>query len=74
MTISQKRAIWYNERRKEELRREYYLFFKKLYDEFEASKYKSMLWFIKSKDLEKEYNAYCYYNHEELDEFIKECL
>lgn len=74
MTISQKRAIWYKLRKREVETRFYYLNYKKLMEEFEGSGYKNAIWFIRSKGLEKEYNAFCYYNHAEIDEYLKNVL
>ena len=55
MTTSQKRAIWYRMREKEIHNQEYFLIWKDLMHEFEMSRYKSMIWFIKSKGLAQEY-------------------
>lgn len=61
MTTSQKRAIWYKERQKELHNQECYLIWKDLMNEYQMSRYKSMLWFIKSKGLASEYYQACYY-------------
>lgn len=61
MTTSQKRAIWYRMRDKENHNRECYLIWKNLLEEYKMSRYKSMLWFIKSKGLASEYYQACYY-------------
>ena len=51
MTISQKRAIGYAIRRKENEAREKYLKENDLFGEFKNSNYKSMLWFLRSKGI-----------------------
>lgn len=58
MTVSQKRAIWYKIRDKE---RQMYLSFlmnKQLLADFNDSRYKSMIWFIRSRGLEEEYQVF----------------
>lgn len=61
MTVSQKRAIGYTIRERERKNQEYFLVWKNLLDDFKSSRYKSMLWYIKSKGLNREYNQACYY-------------
>lgn len=67
MTIRQKRAIYYSIREREEKNRYCFLLWKDLLNEFENSKYKSKLWFIRSKGLESEYNQACYYYGNKLE-------
>lgn len=65
MTTKQKLAIWYRMRQKELHNQECFLIWKNLLDEYRASRYKSMLWFIKSKGLAQEYYQAlrCYNNN-----------
>lgn len=74
MTVSQKRAIWYKMRKREVETRFYYLNYKGLMDEYEDSCYKNAIWFIRSKGLEREYNAFCHYNHAEIAEYLRNVL
>ena len=61
MTVSQKRAIWYKKREKELHNQECFLIWKDLLQEYETSKYKYMINFIKSKGLAQEYYQACHY-------------
>lgn len=74
MKVSQKRAIWYKLRKREVETRFYYLNFKGLMDDFENSGYKNAIWYIRSKGLEKDYNAFCYYNSAEIAEYLRNVL
>lgn len=60
MTIRQKRAIGYAIRQRERENQLYFIMYKNLLDDFNSSKYKSTLWYIKSKDLLPEYRKLCY--------------
>lgn len=67
MTTKQKLAIWYRMRQKEIHKQKCFLIWKNLLDEYETSRYKSMLWFIKSKGLAQEYYQACYYYGDNLE-------
>lgn len=51
MTISQKRAIWYATRERQLKKQKDYIKEHGLEEEFKHSKYKSMTWFLKSKEV-----------------------
>ena len=64
MKLSQKLAISYAISEKKRHNQYCFLVWKDLYHEFENSNYKSMIWFIRNKGLENEYNqAIHYYNN-----------
>lgn len=58
MTVSQKRAIGYKIRQKERQMQYSFLMIKGLLAVYNNSRYKSMIWFIRSKGLEEEYEKF----------------
>lgn len=66
MTIKQKRAIGYHIRQKEEENRTYFLIWKDLLEDFENSKYKLKIWYIRNKGIYQEYVSACHYYNNNL--------